>query len=86
MSLELNLPPELETELAAEAARLGLPLAEYALRLLAGGRSSSPMPRDGTELVAYWQAEGLIGTRAEVTDSQTHARALREQAQRRAHP
>ena len=29
MSLVLDLPSELETELAAEAAHLGLPLQEY---------------------------------------------------------
>lgn len=86
MSLVLNLPAELESELAAEAARLGLPLPEYVLRLLAGGRTPSPAPRTGAELLAYWQGEGLIGTRPEITDSPAHARALREQAQRRARP
>ena len=35
MSLVLDLPAELEAELAAGAARLGLPLPEYAVRLLA---------------------------------------------------
>ena len=86
MSLVLDLPPELETELAAEAARLNLPLPEYALRLLAGGRGPSPALRSGAELVAYWQREGLVGTRPEVADSPAHARALRGHAQRRARP
>lgn len=86
MNLILNLPPELETELAAEAAHLGLPLAEYALRLLAGGRGPSPAPRTGAELLAYWQDEGLVGARSEIADAPAHARALREQAQRRARP
>ena len=86
MSLVLNLPPELETELAAEAAQLGLPLPDYVLRLLAGGRASSPAPRTGAELVAYWQGEGLVGTRPEITDALAHARALREQAQKRVRP
>ena len=86
MSLVLDLPPELEIELAAEAARLGLPLPEYALRLLAGGRGPSPALRSGAELLAYWQGEGLVGTRPEIGDSPAHARALREQAQRRARP
>ena len=84
MSLVIDLPHELETELAAEAARLGLPLPEYALRLLAGGRGPSPTVRSGAELLAYWQDEGLIGTRPEIADGPTHARGLREQAQRRA--
>ena len=84
MSLVLDLPPELETELAAEAARLGLPLSEYAARLLAGGRNPPPVLRSGAELLAYWQGEGLVGMRPEITDASAHARALREQAQRRA--
>lgn len=86
MSLMLDLPPELETELAAEAARLGLPLQEYALRILAGARGPSPALRSGAELLAYWQGEGLVGSRSEIADSPAHARALREQAQRRARP
>jgi hypothetical protein len=86
MSLVLDLPPELETELAAEAARLGLPLPEYALRLLAGGRNLRPPPRTGADLLAYWQSEGLVGTRPDITDAPAHARVLREQAQRRARP
>ena len=86
MSLVLDLPAELETELAAEAARLGLPLPEYVLRLLASGRTPTPVPRTGAELLAYWQGENLIGTRPDITDSPAHARALREQAQRRARP
>lgn len=84
MSLVLNLPPELESDLASEAAHLGLPLPEYALRLLAGGPRLTP--RTGAELLAYWQGEGLVGTRPEITDAPAHARALREQAQRRAQP
>ena len=54
MTLVLELPAELETELAAEAARLGLPLEEYALRLLATGGPACPKPGSGAELVAYW--------------------------------
>jgi hypothetical protein len=86
MSLVLNLPPELEAELTAEAAQLGLPLPEYALRLLAGGRGPSSTVRSGPELLAYWQAEGLVGTRPEIVDGPAHARSLREQAQTRKRP
>jgi hypothetical protein len=86
MNLVLDLPAELETELTAEAARLGLPLPEYVLRLLARGRAPSPAPRSGAELLAYWQSEGLVRTRPEIVDSSAHARVLREQAQRRARP
>ncbi|HTU89073.1 MAG TPA: hypothetical protein VMF69_03150 [Gemmataceae bacterium] len=83
MSLVLNLPAELESELTAEATRIGLPLPEYVLRLLAEGRAPSPTPRTGAELLAYWQSEGVIGTRSEIADSPAHARVLREHAQKR---
>lgn len=83
MSIVLDLPPELESELAAEAARLQLPLAEYALRLLSGGRIVATKPRSGAELLAYWQREGLAGTRPDISDGAGHARALRQQAEKR---
>lgn len=83
MTITLDLPQELERELSAEAARQGVPLSEYALRLLATGRPARPMPKTGAELVSYWQSEGLIGTRSDIADSQIHARVLREQAERR---
>jgi hypothetical protein len=86
MSLEIDLPPELETELSAEAATMGIPLPEYALRLLSSARSPLPAPRTGAELLAYWQREGLIATRPDIVDAPAHARSLREQAQKRGQP
>ena len=83
MPLTLELPPELENELSAEASRLGLSLPEYVLRVLAGGRLPGAVPRTGAELVDYWRSEGLIGTRTDVADSSAHARKLRESAERR---
>jgi hypothetical protein len=80
MKLVLNLPSKLEIALAAEAARLGLPLEEYALRLLAGGPCPHPGPRTGAERLAYWQCEGLVGAQQEIANASQHARALREQA------
>ena len=85
MNLIINLPPELESELTAQADRLGLTLPEYALRVLVSGRVPPKAPRTGAELVAYWQDEGLIGTRPEISDSQAHAEKLRDEAQRRIH-
>lgn len=84
MSLVLDLPPALEAELAAEAAKLGLPLRDYALRLLAGG--GRPALNNGSELLAYWQGEGLVGTRPDIVDAPGHARSLRERAQTRGQP
>jgi hypothetical protein len=83
MGITLDLPDELESELSAEAARLGLSLPEYVLRLLSTARAVGNRPKTDAELVEYWQAEGLIGTRPEIADSQAHARQLREQAERR---
>ena len=83
MTLTIELPKDLERQLAAEADRLGLPLSQYALRLLATGRSPSARPVNGAELVDYWRGESLIGSRSEIEDSQEHARELREQAERR---
>lgn len=42
MTLTLDLPTDLESKLAAEAAGLGLPLSEYVVRLLAEDRPPNP--------------------------------------------
>ena len=86
MSLVLDLPSELEAELATEAAQFGLPLSNYVVGLLATGRRKKLAVQTGAELVAYWQSEGLVGTRPDITDSQAHARALRNQAEMRSRP
>ena len=83
MTITLDLPEELEKELSAEAHELGLSLSEYALRVLATGLVVGNKPKTGADLVAYWQAEALIGTRSEITDSQAHAREVRAKAERR---
>ena len=84
MSIILDLPEELERELSAEAARLNLPLSEYALRLLNVERPAENLPKTGAQLVDYWRNEGVIGTRPDITDSQAHARTLRHRAEKRA--
>jgi hypothetical protein len=80
MSITLDLPQELESELATEATQLGLSLTEYVLRLLSTRSLVGQLPTTGAELVAYWQREDVIGTRPEITDSQAHARQIRRQA------
>ncbi len=81
MTLKLELTQDLEKHLAADAARLGLALEQYALELLR--KAARPKPANGADLVAYWRQEGLIGSRPEIEDSQAHARSLRGEAQRR---
>lgn len=83
MSITLELPPDLEGELAEEAARLKLPLSEYAARVLATGRATpGTSPKTGAELVAYWQREGVVGTRPDIADSREHARTIRRNAEK----
>jgi hypothetical protein len=84
MALTLDLPQDLESELTAEAARLGLPLPEYARRLLAAGQAPGGAPKTGAELLAYWKREKVIGYRPDIADSQKHARGIRRRAERRA--
>ena len=83
MTLTVELPPALESELTAEAGRLGLPLPEYALLVLSTGRVLASPPQTGAELVQYWKQAGVIGSRPDILDSQEHARVLREQAEKR---
>jgi predicted DNA-binding antitoxin AbrB/MazE fold protein len=40
-------------------------------------------PQTGAELVAYWQQEGVSGSRPEITDSVAYAQALRREAETR---
>jgi hypothetical protein len=81
MTLNLNLPPELEHELSTEASQLNLPLTEYVLRILTARQVSENLPKTGAELVAYWQREGVINSRPDIIDSQAYARKLRAEAE-----
>lgn len=83
MPLTVELPDDLANALAGEASRAGLTLPDYAAHLLAVARPATSPVRTGADLVAYWQAEGLVGCRPDITDSQAHARQLRERAERR---
>ncbi|WP_017316159.1 hypothetical protein [Mastigocladopsis repens] len=83
MSINLNLPPELENELCTEASQLNLPLSEYILRILSTRQVLVNPPKTGAELVAYWQSEGIINSRPDITNSQAHARQLRHEAEKR---
>ena len=88
MTVTIDLPSDLETELVAEAARLKLPLDEYVVRLLAEGRGTGTgaATESGADLVAYWRREELIGTRPDIGDASAHARTLRAEAERRGQP
>ncbi|HEY9799207.1 MAG TPA: hypothetical protein V6D25_02525 [Leptolyngbyaceae cyanobacterium] len=83
MNINLELPPELEKELCDEASQLNLTLSEYILRVLTIRQILANPPKTGAELVAYWQSEGVINSRPDITDSQAYARKLRHQAETR---
>ena len=97
MTLTLELTPEQERYIQAEARRRNLDAASYAIALLfdEGAATDSdeealppagPLPPAdgaGADLVAYWEREGLIGTRPDIKDSLEHARAIRRKAERR---
>ncbi len=83
MTLTLELPKELESDLANEAEEVGLSLPEYTLRLLLARPLLQTTPKSGAELVTYWQNAGVIGMRNDIHDSQQHARKLRAQAEHR---
>lgn len=83
MSITLDLPEGLVSELREEAERLGLSLGDYVVRLLATGRASGPLPTTGAELVAYWREQGIVGSRPDISDSPNHARQVRSQAEQR---
>ena len=83
MVISLELPLELENELSIEASQLKLPLTEYILRMLAFRPFLQNPPKTGVDLVAYWESIGVVGSRSDITDSQEHARRLRNQAENR---
>lgn len=69
MTISLELPADLETRLVTEASQHGLPLPEYVLKLLSKTGQSPSGRMDGAALVAYWQQQGVIGSRAEIADN-----------------
>jgi hypothetical protein len=83
MPRNVELPDDLADALTYEASRLGLSLPDYAVRLLTSARPPATPIHSGAELVAFWRAEGLVGSRSDLPDSQAEALRLRDQAQRR---
>ncbi|HUQ70185.1 MAG TPA: hypothetical protein VM165_11710, partial [Planctomycetaceae bacterium] len=66
----VELPDDLANALTDEASQLGLSLPDYAVRLLTTARPVSAKVRSGADLIADWQAKGLIGCRPDILDSQ----------------
>jgi hypothetical protein len=83
VNISLELPSDLENELSTEASQLQLPLTEYILRILSIRSDLQNPPQTGADLVAYWENAGVIHSRPDIVDSQTHARQLRHEAETR---
>lgn len=83
MPQTIELPDELADALTDEASRAGMSLPDYAVHILSAVRPPVTAVRTGADLVAFWQAQGLLGPRAGDADSPEEARRLRDQAQRR---
>ena len=93
MTLTLELTPEQEQHIEAEARRRNMDAASYAKALLfeeetaEHGEPTAAQAEEeqwsGADLVSYWEREGVIGSRPDITDSLEHARAIRRKAERR---
>lgn len=77
MTLTLELDAELAEVLAEEAARKKMSLPDYAVYLLNTTVPPPPPIKTGADLVAYWETEGLIGTRPDITDPEAYSQAMR---------
>ncbi len=91
MTITLDLPPQTELRLEDAATRREKPVKEYALSLIEDGLpppDSMPELKTGADVIAFWQANGLIGDwadREDIGDSLEYARDLRRQAETRGH-
>jgi len=83
MTLTIELTPEQEAALQAQAMEAGMEASEYARQLLASDLVTEPRPMTGAEILAFWEQEGVFGVFADRGDAQEYARHLREQAQSR---
>lgn len=83
MTINLDLPSELENELSFEASQLKLPLTEYIVRVLLFRPFLQNPPRTGAELITYWENVEVINSHPDIADSQEYARRLRYEAENR---
>jgi hypothetical protein len=82
MTVVLNLPDELEQQLQTKATELGLAIPEYILSLLQQQTQPTNI-QTGAQLVDYWEQQGLIGTRTDLSNVTEYADELRARSQNR---
>ncbi|HCQ03157.1 MAG TPA: hypothetical protein DIT99_21815 [Candidatus Latescibacteria bacterium] len=86
MTLSIELPEALEKRLQQEATEHGMDVVVYAQQLIERGLSDTL--KTGGEIVAYWEAQGVLGAwadRSDIHDSAEYARTLRATAEKREH-
>ncbi len=84
MTLTIELTPEQEAALLAQAKAAGLDATEYAKQLIASDLAAERRPMTGAEMIAYWEQEGVIGSYGDPDiDAPELARRIRERAQTR---
>ena len=83
MTLHVTIPDELDSPLRHRAAELGVSVEKLAAAYISKAVGEPSKPKTGEELVEEWQRQGLIGYRSDITDSESHARSLRDAAQQR---
>jgi hypothetical protein len=82
MTLSIELSEALEQRLQQEAAEHGMDAATLAQQLIERGLSETF--KTGEEIIAYWEAEGVLGAwadRTDIGDSSEYARKLRAKAE-----
>lgn len=77
MPMILELPDALAASLLEEANRRGMAMHDFAMNLLTRPKIAAQRHTDGASLVAYLEAEGLLGTRTDTLDSQAESCLLR---------
>ncbi len=85
MAYTLELLPDTEAHVQAQADAQGLAVEEYLVSLIEDALPA-PKPRTGAELVALLKKEGILGMwadRTDIGDSMEYARTLRHEAETR---
>lgn len=87
MTHTVDLPPDMEARLQAEAGRRQMPIDECLQTLVAHSLPEPAVPGDfqaqfktGADVVAYWRREGIIGMwadREDMKDSVEYVNRLR---------
>lgn len=83
MSITLDLPKKLEAKLSAQASCAGMSVSDYVLRVLSEDKIPIVKIRNGAELMSYWTAEGVVGSRKDIKNSAQHAWTVRRRAETR---